>query len=163
MKTFPEKRIRAWETARKRVRVLPPPCHLIARGWRSWRDEREAGQEEDACAPWPRGRFRAATCAPTLALSLSPFLVPSLFHPPVESTAASHIYKGSLGIATLRIITAVTCEPLNTRLSLSLSSSETLITLKNSNPVSSTICFLYTLHVLLCPPYSPFCFLLLFD
>lgn len=126
-----------------------------------------AGQEEDACAPWPRGRFRAATCAPTLSLSPSPTLSPSLslspFHPPDESTAASRIYKGSLGIATLRIITAVTCEPLNSR---SAPVTRDALTLKNLNPVSWTICILYTyLHVPLCRPLfslsSSFLFFLL--
>lgn len=116
MKTFPEKRIRARETAR-----ASKSFHLLVISSRQGGKVggmNGAGQEENACAPWPRGRFRAATCAPTLSLSLSLSLFSSLFHPPVESTAASHIYKGSLGIATLRIITAVTCEQLNPRSSL---------------------------------------------
>lgn len=77
-----------------------------------------------------RGRLRPMTawplssghlCAHPLSLSLSlPFcrklaLARSLSLNPHRKHSGSHIYKGSLGIATLRIITAVTCEPLNLR------------------------------------------------
>lgn len=125
MKTFPEKvnsRTRVRERASKSVHLLV----IRSRGDGEVGGMNGAGQEEDACAPWPRGRFRHCghLCAHPASFSFALSLFSSLFHPPVESTAASHIYKGSLGIVTLRIITAVTCQPLNPR-AARLSSPET--------------------------------------
>lgn len=122
-----------------REQVLPSPvisrCERVVKatgmnGDRAWR-----GRLRPMTA-WPLSSGHL--CAHPRAISFPLRALPSsglTLSSPIESTAASHIYKGPRGIATLRIITAVTCEPLNLRLSFVTRDLRS----KNFNAVSSTI------------------------